>query len=202
MREVWGGWLGLSEEQICGFTESRAARSALNAWCTWLCISAASLCVPLFAGWTGGTGWSLPSKALLLNAVPGICTSVVHASPLRSYSASLLRASVCTKETLAWHSFASLGRSYKFRHKNITNISQIIILKWISNKESIWQNGSSLFQMVPWLCQVFSSISTTVQLTIVLILSSSVLWKMKDHSSWMCLEKKIFLSKTLFFVLF
>ena len=200
VRAVWGGWLGLSKEQICGFTESCAARPALNAWCTRLCIPAASLGAFSFAGWTGGTGWSLLGKALLLNAVPGTCTSVVCDVPFPSSPAALLRASVGTRETVVWHSFASPGRSYKVRHKSITNISQIIIFfKWVSNKASIWQNGSSLFQTVAWLCQVFSSISTTVQLTIALILSLPVLRKMKDHSSWMCLEKKNLFIKDFFF---
>lgn len=158
VRAVWGGWLCLSKEQICGFTESCAARPALNAWCTRLCIPAASLGAFSFAGWTGGTGWSLLGKALLLNAVPGTCTSVVCAVPFPSSPAALLRASVGTRETVVWHSFASPGRSYKVRHKSITNISQIIIfLSEYQTRQASDKMGAACFRRLRGFAKCFQA---------------------------------------------
>lgn len=203
VRAVLGGWLGLSKEQICGFTESCAARPALNAWCTRLCIPAASLGVFSFAGWTGGTGWSLLGKALLLNAVPETCTSVVCAVPFPSSPAALLRASVGTRETVVWHSFASPGRSYKVRHKSITNISQIIIfLSEYQTRQASDKMGAACFRRLRGFAKCFqaSQLLFSWQLLWSFLCLFCGKWKITAHGCvW---RKKIFLSKTFFFALF
>lgn len=51
-----------------------------------------------------------------------------------------------------------------------------------------------MFQMVVWLCQMFSNISVSVQLeTVFIIFFKPVLWKIEDHNLSVCLEKKIIL---------
>lgn len=199
VREVWGGWS--VQGKICGFTKSRAARSALSAWCTrFVSLQLASVFSSLLAELVaqGGLSWARLCYWMLCQECAQVwCVLRLSAAPLQ------LSLGLLWVPRRHWHDVPLL---YWVDPTSLdTNVLQILarlsfLSEYLTRKASD-KMGAACFRWLHGFAKCFqaSQLLFSWQLFWSFLYLFCGKWKITAHG---CIWRKIFLLKTLFLYCF